>query len=203
VELGAESPSELIFIDDGSRLIALTGNDDGVGLDAEVPGGPAGAAMITWRAPELDETQRILLGPDDLIAAQLTPDGNTLVTAGISGTIQVRDPETGELRAEFGTHPAAVRRLAVSPDGRTVATVTTNDSIVRLWSLPRRELVAELRGHDADLNEVVFSADGRRLATGGTDTDVAVWPVEPADAIEQICANLADAGESNFDDLEC
>lgn len=84
-----------------------------------------------------------------------------------------------------------------------MATVTTTDPIVRLWSIPDRALVAQLRGHEGPLNEVEFSPDGTRLATGGSDTDVAVWPVTPDEAAAQVCANLADAGVADLADLGC
>ncbi|MGH3586700.1 MAG: WD40 repeat domain-containing protein, partial [Pseudonocardia sp.] len=196
VEFGSGAISDLSFSVDGTRLVAVSSDDHAADRADR-------AVLITWRAPEFAEPHRIPLGPATLIEAAFTPDGDTLITAGDSGTIQLRDPDTGTLRAEFGAHPASVRAIAVSPDGRTVATVTTTDSIVRLWSIPDRTLVAQLRGHEGPLNEVEFSPDGARLATGGSDTDVAVWPVTPDEAAAQICANLSDAGEEGLTDLGC
>jgi WD40 repeat protein len=94
-----------------------------------------------------------------------------------------------------GQHSSTVRELAISPDGRTLASITTDDATVRLWNVADGSLQAVLTGHAAPLNEVAFSPDGRRLATGGTDTDVGVWWLDPEDAVRQLCDNLADVGE--------
>ncbi|MGH3876941.1 MAG: WD40 repeat domain-containing protein, partial [Actinophytocola sp.] len=192
LELDKQWPVTLAFAPDGDRLLALT-SSGGVGTPGSDPDGDTAASLLTWRTPDFDDEKRVSLGNDSLLTADLTPDGRTLVTAGTGGTLQLRDAETGRLRTEIGRHPSTVRKLAVSPDGRTVATVTTEDSVVRLWDLTDRKLVATLTAHAAPLNDVAFSRDGSRLATGGTDTDVAVWRLDPDAAAREVCANLADA----------
>ncbi|MDH6438967.1 WD40 repeat protein/transcriptional regulator with XRE-family HTH domain [Streptomyces sp. SAI-144] len=64
-----------------------------------------------------------------------------------------------------GTEP--VDATAVSPDGRTVATVS-RDGKVRIWELPGGRLRHTFPGHDTG-NVAAFSPDGRTLAvaTGG------------------------------------
>jgi len=202
ISLGEEWPIDLSFSPDGGRLVALT-SDDGPGLVGTDPDGATAARMVTWQAPYFDGLKRVPLGTDTLNTIVFTPDGRSVLTAGTKGTIQVRDSTTGRMRYEFGRHPSTVRQLAIAPDGRTVASVTTEDSLVRLWHLPDRKFVAGLSGHTGPLNQIVFSPDGRRLASAGTDTDVAVWRIVPDDAIRQVCTNLADAGEKNLTSLGC
>jgi WD40 repeat protein len=192
LELGEQWPVALAFSPDGGRLLALTGSG-GSGLPGTDPDGDTASSMVTWQVPDFTGEKRYALSTDTVNTAGYTPDGQTLVTAGTSGILQIRDAESGKLRAEFGRHPSTVRRLAVSPDGRTVATVTTDDSVVRLWDLTDQKLIATLTAHAAPLNDVVFSPDGSRLATGGTDTDVGVWQIDPDAAARQVCANLTDA----------
>ncbi|WP_260190824.1 serine/threonine-protein kinase [Actinophytocola gossypii] len=190
LELGEENPFELAFSPGGDTLLVITGS-----------GGESAANMVTWPVPSFTGDQRHQLGDESLTTAVYTPNGHTLVTAGTGGMLQIRDATTGALRAEFGRHPAVVRQLAISPDGRTLATVTLEDSFIRLWDLRNRELLAVLDGHAASPNHIEFSPDGRRLASAGTDTDVAVWFVEPEDAVERLCANLADAAVDDLDEL--
>lgn len=115
--------------------------------------------------------------------------------------IEIRDPVTGRLLGEFGSHPSTVRGIAVSPDGNTIATITVEDTLVRLWDLRTRELLAVLDGHGAPINEVEFSPDGTRLASGGTDTDVGLWYVRPEDAVDQLCTNLRNAHAKDLDGI--
>jgi WD40 repeat protein len=62
---------------------------------------------------------------------------------------------------------------AFSPDGRLVATAST-DGPVQVWRLPTGRLVRELRSH---IRRVEFGADGRRLVTAGYDGTARIWDV--------------------------
>jgi WD40 repeat protein len=107
------------------------------------------------------------------IALAFTPDGGQLVVA--AGTAP--DPSRIlRLRAAYltllgklGQHPSTVRALALSPDGRTLATVTAADPLVRLWDARTGAPLAQLTGHDGYSNAVAFSPEGGLLASGGQD----------------------------------
>jgi WD40 repeat protein len=203
LDLGVRSPTELTFSPDGERLVALANADgDGAILDRD-PDGAVSSTMISWRTPDFDGEKRVPLDENTLAALTFTPDGKSVLTAGTEGVVQIRDAVTGEERGRFGKHTSTVREIAVSPDGRQVATVTVEDPAVRLWDLDSGQLLATLTGHGGSLNEIVFSPDGTMLASGGTDTDVGVWQLEPDVIVRQLCDNLADAGEKNLGDLGC
>jgi len=74
--------------------------------------------------------------------------------------------------------------LAVSPDGRWLATEGRRDGMVRLWDLgtddPLQSSV-ELIGHKTTISTVSFSPDGRWLATGDHDAIVHVWDMDNED----------------------
>src|SRR5262249_60300431 len=65
--------------------------------------------------------------------------------------------------------PGDVRRFAISPDGRTLASAG-EDGTVRLWDLPSGKEVGRLEGHD-DVYAVAFSPDGKTLVSGGLDNN--------------------------------
>jgi WD40 repeat protein len=197
-------PLNLRFSPDGGRLVALI-SSGGLGVEGSDPDGDTAASMVTWRTPGFDGETRTELGTDTINSLVFTPDGKSVITAGSTGTMQIRDAGTGKIREEFGRHPSMVRRIAISPDGRTLASVTTEDATVRLWNLadPDHPHIADLKAHASSLNDIVFSPDGTRLASAGTDTDVAVWRLEPADAVREVCANLIDAAPDNLGNTGC
>ncbi|MBK5256428.1 MAG: protein kinase, partial [Vicinamibacteria bacterium] len=74
-------------------------------------------------------------------------------------------------------HPGeAVWTIAVSPDGTTFAT-GSSDQTVKLWDFTTGKGPRSLRGHEAAVNSVAFSPDGTRLASGSGDYTVKVWDV--------------------------
>ncbi|MFJ5974483.1 trypsin-like peptidase domain-containing protein [Streptomyces sp. NPDC093060] len=74
-------------------------------------------------------------------------------------------------------HVGTVDSLVFSPDGRTLATASS-DRAVRLWDTATGKAIgAPLTGHTDAVESVAFSPDGRSLATASDDRTVRVWDV--------------------------
>jgi len=83
-------------------------------------------------------------------------------------------PPSHLVRALTG-HTSGVYGAAFSPDGRLVAT-TSSDCTARLWDPATGEHLRALTGHTGVVWGVAFSPDGRLLATAGGDDETArVW----------------------------
>jgi WD40 repeat protein len=78
-------------------------------------------------------------------------------------------------RAVWTGHRGNVRAVAVSRDGRTVAT-GSQDHTVKLWDLGTGQVRATFRGHSDWVNHLDFSAD-RRTLVSGSQREVRVWDV--------------------------
>ncbi|MBP2478423.1 WD40 repeat protein [Crossiella equi] len=96
---------------------------------------------------------------------------------------QTRDGLLGTLSLAAVSHASEIIAVALSPDGRTMAT-GSDDHTVRLWDIAdRRHPVhtATLGGHTEAVFSVVFSPDGRTLASTGYDRTVRLWDVSAPD----------------------
>jgi len=69
-----------------------------------------------------------------------------------------------------------VRALAMSPDGKTLAS-GGEDSEIQLWDVPTAKPGLKLVGSTDWVMCLAFSSDGQRLASGGYDGIVRLWEV--------------------------
>ncbi|MXV78963.1 WD40 repeat domain-containing protein, partial [Candidatus Poribacteria bacterium] len=71
-------------------------------------------------------------------------------------------------------HKESVRCVAFSPDGKTLAS-GSSDTTIRLWDAATGEHKRTLNGHTANVDIVTFSPDGKTLATGSQDGTALIW----------------------------
>jgi dipeptidyl aminopeptidase/acylaminoacyl peptidase len=182
------------------------------------PGGMAGVAsgppktIVVLEEVTTGRELLTLLQPDQSGAPMaLTPDGQSLVTTTFTpapdskannqgpSTLRLWELATGKQRLVItsarGGWDHAFARLAVAPDGRTLATVRS-DHIIQLWDLATGKELLRRPGHDAPAYCLAFSPDGKRLAVGHGDSQILVWDVAAA------CQRRPRPGPSEARELE-
>lgn len=78
-----------------------------------------------------------------------------------------------------------LRSLAVSPDGKWIATCG-NEPVVRIYSTDGGKLSHELRGHEQPVFSVAFTPDGTELASGDLYGKVRHWKLDGGEFVRQL-----------------
>ncbi len=103
-----------------------------------------------------------------------SPDGKLLASAAdldainrATGdpAIRLRDPSTGKVVAKLEGHTGCILSLAFTPDGKTLASSSYDDTI-RIWNVAKRETIRQIH---TPVDRIAFSPDGKKLATAGTN----------------------------------
>ncbi|MBL7487818.1 TIR domain-containing protein [Frankia sp. AgB1.9] len=190
------SPVPAARIGAGTNMTAFAFSPDGRTIATTIgnsSGGNDGQFQL-WDITDQQAPKPLANADDDqfLTAVAFSPDGRSIATSSFSlasgGRTRLRDTSGGHLRAAvFGIDDepdppdAAIREttaVAFSPDGRTVASASADDSVGRdegelqFWNGADRHKLVRLAGRrdEQTLYAVAFSPDGRVLASAGDRT---------------------------------
>jgi WD40 repeat protein len=191
----------------GAWIMGLAFSPDGSSLaTACVQQGEADRASTTvvWNIKTGKEILRVPINvASDAVA--FTPDGQSLVTANRDSWVRVWQPAMDTLErliaknsepiapgsAATSNGPAAirwserilaghsdrVRNIALSPDGRRIASAS-GDNTAKIWDTATGENLLTLIGHEGFVEAVKFSPDGHHVATSSRDKTVKFWNIE-------------------------
>jgi WD40 repeat protein len=86
-------------------------------------------------------------------------------------------PVSFHLKQTLTGHSHAVIPVAFSPDGKTLASGST-DRTIKLWDTQTGALKQTLTGHSDDVHGLAFSPDGTILASGSDDKTIKFWDAQ-------------------------
>lgn len=111
-----------------------------------------------------------------------SPDGKTLTSAGSGPTIRQWEAGTGkELRGEYQGHSSGVVAVAITEDGKRVASAGGD---IRVWEAGTGKLVQTIPSKG--LACLALAPDGKTLAWGGRDRIVHLWDVEASKEVKRL-----------------
>ncbi len=128
------------------------------------------------------------LGRSSLLLLNQGKDLDALIAAINAGKVlqkyKADDPEVmsalianiyeGRERNRLENHDASVNSVSFSPDGKTLASGSWDDTI-KLWDVQTGKEITTLQGHDDSVNSISFSPDGQTLASGSRDKTIKLW----------------------------
>jgi WD40 repeat protein len=115
------------------------------------------------------------LSPVTVFAAAFSADGRLLVTSGEDHRVRLWELASGRERAALPGRKEGSWAVALSPDGRLLASGDGRANAVRLWDVATGRGLPALAGHAADASALLFSADGTRLFSACDDSTVLAW----------------------------
>jgi RNA polymerase sigma factor (sigma-70 family) len=114
-----------------------------------------------------------------------SPDGKTLLTRAESNSLRIWDPTTGKLLGKIDTDDSTFSAVALSPDGKTLASAGQvkaahgflDHPVIRFWDVATRKAVRTLDlKKDDRVERLAFSPNGEYLL--GSGQGVRVWEVK-------------------------
>lgn len=169
----AEAVWAVDFSPDGNYV--LTGGDDKI--------------AHLWDARTGQEIREFVGHTKGVISVKFSPDGKRVITN--AENIRVWETETGKELNALGQHLVGWE-IAISPDGKYVASGNWNSPIVRMWELETGRVFQLFEGHTKRVQRVQFSPDGKKLLTVGLDGAAILWDTETGREIRRLIEN---AGE--------
>ncbi|MBX3403107.1 MAG: protein kinase [Phycisphaeraceae bacterium] len=120
-------------------------------------------------------------GTDRARVMHFSPDGARLILGCADGAVQVWDAASRSRVAHWTAHPGSLNDLAVSPDGRTLATCGRGPAI-RTWTIDRPgEAGPVISTLGREVRTVAYSGDGRRIVALSDGGAIGVYPATADD----------------------
>ena len=191
------------FTPDGRQLLA-TGNHNRLNVARQT------GAVWQWRVPDLRPVGNRSL-PDGEAAnhLQISPDGDTVAVSTTAGNAALFHTAGLTPTRRIGDHAYELERLAWSPDSRMLATATATATAtasdadgdpIQLREAASDRPIAELRAQPSSIQDLEFSPDGKTLAAASGDWTVALFHLDPEDAVRRLCAVVGPALRAQGED---
>lgn len=107
-------------------------------------------------------------------AVAVSPEGQTLASAGEDQQIRVWSINTGQLLRSLSGHTDTIWSIAISPDGKLLVSGSA-DQTIKIWNLQTGKLNRTLSGHGETVWAVAISPDGKLLVSGSADQTIKIW----------------------------
>jgi WD40 repeat protein len=167
----------------GNQRLVLASDGDSVGPTEFSPDGRLLVATVNsrggndvelrmWEAASGKELRRL----PGFSAPKFSPDGKLMAAWNKVHSISLLDVESGNEVRTFDENFAYPEVIIFSPDGRLLASMTHNSTMVTVWDVASGKKVRDI-GDSETVRGLAFSPDSRLLAVGSGDHTIKLWDV--------------------------
>jgi WD40 repeat protein len=212
-EMGSETPGRTVTSHDGA-ITSLAFTPDGNAVisgshDRTVRRVRLRASTEEWRSPGYwEQVNSVAISPDGRLIAAGSSDirfAQRRLEAGARslgpGAVRLWDARTGRLLRRLGDPARQVMAVALSPDGRRVASAGTGasaDGAVCLWDVATGALVWSANDHTAGALAIAFAPDGSSLASAGAEGTLVLRDPETGSAVRTLVGHQGGATSVAF-----
>jgi WD40 repeat protein len=143
--------------------------------------------------PDLRLVRKLSGNEGDVNAIAFSAAGNELYAAGglpgWSGEVRRWNVADGKIISTFSGHKDAIYALALSPNGKILAT-GSYDQKIKLWDVDTGRELKTLSGHNGCIFNLAFRPDGKILASASADRTVKLWDVESGQRRDTLSQSL-------------
>lgn len=163
------------FLLDGKKLLVTKRE-----VEAQPRSGEKGlrsiGLVLSWDYRGDRPPSTLRKNPRTIRALAVDRAGTTLLVVSSDRTVHVCDLATGK-EQKSSTHAGEIQCLALTPDGRTLATGTAGGQI-SLWDLREGQARKTIAAHRSVVKGMAFDPTGQVLASvGGLDRTLRLWDV--------------------------
>ncbi len=122
----------------------------------------------------------------------ISPDSQTLASAGDDNTVKVWDLNNGSLKNTFTPQTGFFKReatyftsVAISPKEQMLASGCL-DKTIKLWHLNNGNWIRDLRGHADSVYSVAITPDSQTLVSAGREKTIKVWNLPTGQALRNL-----------------
>jgi type IV secretory pathway TraG/TraD family ATPase VirD4 len=145
--------------------------------------------IVTLWNVESGEAVHALAHDDNVIAANFTPDGQSLVTVNNvreskTYAFTIWDVASGNINRRSNEW---IFQFLFAPVGNIfAATTSVGNGIVVIREFPSVRILHKLSGHTKGVSAFAYTSDGSRLASAGKDNTIKLWDVSSGELIRSM-----------------
>src|SRR5207253_247950 len=119
---------------------------------------------VKWRQPQAASVRAVCFS-----------SGGKTIVAAVGSSLLLVDSATGKTTKTLGKHDKPIRALALTADGKTMAS-GGEDRVIKLWDVDKGEEIRSLQ-QGGVVYSLAFSPDGKRLLSSA-GTEAVLWDVK-------------------------